>query len=41
VRVEEWITMKAIIMKFLIKSWIETYLGDRPNDVGIKILYAR
>ncbi|CAD8096084.1 unnamed protein product [Paramecium primaurelia] len=41
VRVEEWITMKAIIMKFLIKSWIETYLSNRPNDVGIQILYAR
>ncbi|CAK58161.1 unnamed protein product (macronuclear) [Paramecium tetraurelia] len=41
VRVEEWFTMKAIIMKFLMKSWIETYLSDRPNDVGIQILYAR
>ncbi|CAD8121761.1 unnamed protein product [Paramecium sonneborni] len=41
VRVEEWITMKAIIMKFLIKSWIETYLSYRPNDIGVQILYAR
>ncbi|CAD8195861.1 unnamed protein product [Paramecium octaurelia] len=41
VRVEEWFTTKAIIMKFLMKSWIETYLSNRPNDVGIQILYAR
>ena len=41
VRIEDWITMKAIIMKFIIKSWIETYLSDRPNDIGIQILYAK
>ncbi|CAD8107864.1 unnamed protein product [Paramecium primaurelia] len=41
VRVEEWFMMKAIIMKFLMKSWIETYLANRPNDIGIQILYAK
>lgn len=32
---------KSIFSKFLIKSWIETYLYYNPNDYGMRIFYAK
>ena len=31
---------KSIFSKFLIKSWLETYLTINPNDYLTRILYA-
>ena len=38
---DKWIGNKTIFVKFLLKSWLETFLFHHPEDAGIKILYAK
>jgi hypothetical protein len=39
--IDKWIFNKSIFLKFLIKSWLETYLHLHPYNAKIRILYAK